>query len=67
MASNEKDEDVDKIYYLGIIDIFTLFSPRKRGESLIKRMFEGKGASCVDAKTYAKRFLAFCGKGVGAA
>ena len=46
-------------YHFGIIDFLTRFTCLKKGESIIKQCFFGKGVSCVPAKIYANRFDEF--------
>lgn len=43
-------------YYVGIIDTLTAFDLRKKGEFAVKRLFQGKGISCLPPKDYKKRF-----------
>ena len=45
--------------FFGIIDIFTSFNLRKKGEFAIKRVFLGKTISCVPPVQYADRFYSF--------
>ena len=47
------------LLFIGIIDTFTNFNLRKKGEFVIKRLFQGKGISCVPPTDYADRFIAF--------
>lgn len=46
-------------YCLAIIDTLTHFGGMKRLEYFFKRVFLGKGASCVPPNQYAKRFYRF--------
>ena len=52
------------LLFMGIIDTFTKFNLRKRGEFVIKRVFQGKGISCVPPADYADRFIAFMNSNV---
>lgn len=47
------------LLYFGIIDTLTHFNLKKKGEYITKRLFQGKGASCVPPKQYANRFIDF--------
>jgi len=52
--------DGRELYFLGVIDIFTRYSNRKRTEHFLKSLIaDGAGISAVDPKTYALRFVAF--------
>lgn len=48
----------EELYFIGIIDILTLYSAKKKLEHLFKSSFYGKEAiSCVPSKNYSDRFL----------
>jgi len=51
--------DGSKIYFLGIIDIFTEFNSFKKFEHGFKRIRYGKGISCIPPADYAARFENF--------
>ena len=55
--------DGKRIYYIGIIDIFTEFTAAKRAEYIIKSIqYEYGTASCVPPTQYANRFVDFMDK-----
>ena len=47
------------LLFVGIIDTFTEYNFKKRLEYSFKRMFYGKGISCVPPIQYAPRFFSF--------
>ena len=47
------------IYYAGIIDTLTNFGIKKRGEYLVKNVYQGSNISCVPPEQYQKRFMKF--------
>ena len=49
-------------YYIGIIDTLTHFGGLKKTEFVAKRVFQGKGISCVPPVQYRKRFYEFSEK-----
>ncbi|CAG9333428.1 unnamed protein product [Blepharisma stoltei] len=50
----------DKLYFMGIIDILTLYGAKKKLEHLFKGSIYGSSAiSCVPSKLYAERFLGY--------
>ena len=52
--------DSTKIYYMGIIDIFTLYTAKKRGEHFLKSLkYDSQGISCIPPHLYSKRFQVF--------
>lgn len=51
--------DKKRIYFLGIIDILTLFNKKKKSEFLFKKAIYGKGVSCVPSKEYSSRLQKF--------
>lgn len=46
-------------YYIGIIDTLTVFNSFKKSEYVVKRVFQGQGASCVPPMQYKERFSCF--------
>jgi len=59
-ATDETNEPLDKIYYLGIIDICTPWTPLKRIENIWKGFKNDRHKiSPVPAKEYGERFLSF--------
>lgn len=46
-------------YFIGIIDTLTRYDFKKKGEYVTKRVFQGKGVSCVPPYDYKKRFVKF--------
>ena len=59
-ATDEANQDMDVIYYLGIIDICTPYHTVKKLEHFWKAMVEDRVTiSCVDPVTYGRRFLNF--------
>jgi hypothetical protein len=46
-------------FYIGIIDALTPFNAFKRSEYLVKRIFQGRGISCVPPHNYKERFVEF--------
>ena len=47
------------VYLMGIIDTFTEFNMKKKGEALVKGCFQGKNVSCIHPDKYAARFSQF--------
>lgn len=59
-ATDEQNQPMDMIYYVGIIDICTPYNMSKRIEHAWKSMTENAiTISCVDPDTYGHRFLDF--------
>jgi 1-phosphatidylinositol-4-phosphate 5-kinase len=59
-ATDEQNNDMDMIYYLGVIDICTPYNTSKRIEHAWKSMTENAVTiSCVDPVTYGHRFFDF--------
>ena len=54
-----ESEDNEFHYYIGIIDTLTNFGILKKSEFVGKRVFQGKGISCVPPKVYQNRFFEF--------
>ena len=46
-------------FYIGIIDTLTLYGMKKKSEYLTKRVFQGKGISCIPPNDYKERFIKF--------
>lgn len=57
---NFNDENVRFVF--GIIDTLTDFDSAKRLEFCTKRVFLGKGISCIPPKDYKERFADFLNK-----
>ncbi|KAJ3314143.1 Phosphatidylinositol-4-phosphate 5-kinase [Boothiomyces sp. JEL0838] len=59
-STDEKNCPSKQIYYIGIIDIFTYYSPAKRMETMWKSIGHKKNTiSAVDPQLYGTRFLDF--------
>ncbi|ORX34962.1 hypothetical protein BD324DRAFT_582830 [Kockovaella imperatae] len=59
-ATDEANQDMDVIYYLGIIDICTPYNSVKKLEHFWKAMTEDRNTiSCIDPSAYGRRFLNF--------
>ncbi|WFD33796.1 1-phosphatidylinositol-4-phosphate 5-kinase [Malassezia cuniculi] len=59
-STDEHNNPTSFIYYFGIIDLFTPYSPIKRTEHLAKGLRYGfHGISAVPPKEYAQRFVRF--------
>ncbi|WWC57693.1 uncharacterized protein I303_100227 [Kwoniella dejecticola CBS 10117] len=59
-ATDEANQNMDVIYYLGIIDICTPYNSLKKIEHFWKSMTEDRHTiSCIDPITYGQRFLNF--------
>lgn len=57
--------DGKRIYYIGIIDVFTEFTAAKRAEYVVKSIqYEYGTASCVPPTQYASRFVDFMDKAI---
>ena len=54
-----QSEDKTKVYFFGIIDIFTNYGASKRVEYIVKSVSQGKGISCKPPNEYSKRFIRF--------
>ena len=54
-----RSEDNDKVYFFGIIDIFTNYGGKKRMEYIIKSVSQGTGISCKPPDEYYRRFINF--------
>ncbi|KAJ3017198.1 UNVERIFIED_CONTAM: Phosphatidylinositol-4-phosphate 5-kinase [Siphonaria sp. JEL0065] len=53
-------EEVDEVYYLGIIDIFTEYNAGKKVEHFFKSLLgNGRNISAVNSNAYGRRFVAF--------
>jgi len=65
-ATDENNEPLPELYFLGIIDIFTNYNFAKRCESMFKSLVsDAKTISAVNPKFYAKRFLGFIKSQIG--
>ena len=51
--------DKSCIYGFGIIDIYTLYSGKKKSEHFFKTIFHGSGISSVNPEVYGARFRSF--------
>lgn len=59
-ATDEQDRPLDTLYYMGIIDIFTLYNATKRAEHLWKGLWHDRHAiSPVPPREYGERFIQF--------
>jgi 1-phosphatidylinositol-4-phosphate 5-kinase len=56
-SSEEIEGFEPELYYIGIIDVLTSWSFKKRMERVIGKLFCKKGISCTDPETYMNRFL----------
>ena len=54
-----KSEDNDKVYFFGIIDIFTNYGGKKKMEYIVKSVSQGTGISCKPPDEYSRRFINF--------
>ena len=54
-----RSKDGQKVYFFGIIDIFTLYGGKKKMEYLVKTISQGSGISCKPPDEYSKRFGQF--------
>jgi 1-phosphatidylinositol-4-phosphate 5-kinase len=54
--------DGKKIYFIGIIDIFTNYGTKKKAENLFKSVFQGPDISCKPPIEYYERFFNFMKK-----
>ena len=52
-----QSEDNTKVYFFGIIDIFTNFGASKKVEYVVKSVSQGTGISCKPPNQYSKRFI----------
>jgi len=65
-ATDENNEPLPELYFLGIIDIFTNYNFAKRCETMFKSLVsDSKTISAVNPKFYAKRFLGFIKSQIG--
>lgn len=63
-STNENNEPLSEIYYLGIIDFLTNYSLRKRLETFWRSLSHNRDTiSALPAKEYGERFLKFIKKG----
>lgn len=54
-----QSEDNTKVYFFGIIDIFTNYGATKKVEYIVKSVSQGNGISCKPPDEYSKRFINF--------
>ena len=57
-----QSEDKKKVYFFGIIDIFTNFGATKKMEYVVKSVSQGNGISCKPPDQYSTRFIKFVDK-----
>jgi 1-phosphatidylinositol-4-phosphate 5-kinase len=57
-----QSEDKTKVYFFGIIDIFTNYGASKKVEYIVKSVSQGKGISCKPPNEYSQRFIRFIDK-----
>ena len=57
-----QSEDKNKVYFFGIIDIFTNFGATKKMEYVVKSVSQGNGISCKPPDQYSTRFIKFVDK-----
>lgn len=64
-SSDEDNKPLDKLYYVGVIDILTPYNLVKRSEHIWKSITQDKDTiSSVHPLTYGKRFMEFMIKAV---
>ena len=54
-----QSEENDKVYFFGIIDIFTNYGATKKMEYIVKSVSQGTGISCKPPDEYSRRFVHF--------
>ena len=54
-----QSEENDKVYFFGIIDIFTNYGATKKMEYIFKSVGQGTGISCKPPNEYSNRFINF--------
>ncbi|KAJ3030362.1 UNVERIFIED_CONTAM: Phosphatidylinositol-4-phosphate 5-kinase [Siphonaria sp. JEL0065] len=65
LSTNEANETMRDLYYIGIIDIFTEYSGTKKAEHFFKAMVNDRHKiSAVHPKEYGERFLKFMKDGI---
>ena len=57
-----QSEDWSKVYFFGIIDIFTNYGATKKVEYIVKSVSQGNGISCKTPDEYSNRFINFVEK-----
>ena len=57
-----QSEDRTKVYFFGIIDIFTNFGASKKVEYVVESVSQGSGISCKPPNEYSQRFIKFIDK-----
>lgn len=64
-ATNENNEPLPEIYYLGIIDCLTNYSTKKRFETFFRSLRHARNTiSAIPSKEYGDRFLQFMTNGI---
>ncbi|ORY40954.1 SAICAR synthase-like protein [Rhizoclosmatium globosum] len=62
-AADADGEEEGEVYFMGIIDIFTEWSPYKKVEHFFKSLLgNGRNISAVNSVSYGRRFMAFIEK-----
>ncbi|ORX87404.1 SAICAR synthase-like protein [Anaeromyces robustus] len=65
-ATDINNKELQEIYFLGIIDIFTNYNTKKKLENICKSIYnDNKNISAVNPRFYAKRFLNFIQDSIG--
>ncbi|KAI9345645.1 hypothetical protein BDR26DRAFT_856386 [Obelidium mucronatum] len=65
LSTNESNETMRDLYYIGIIDIFTEYSGTKKAEHFFKALVNDRHKiSAVHPKEYGERFLKFMKEGI---
>jgi hypothetical protein len=60
LATTNLNEPLSELYFFGIIDVLTIYTPQKRFETLFKSIYQdGKSISAVDPVYYGRRFVEF--------
>ena len=57
-----QSEHNNKVYFFGIIDIFTNYGATKKVEYIVKSVSQGSGISCKPPNEYSRRFINFIDK-----
>ncbi|RLV89840.1 Phosphatidylinositol 4-phosphate 5-kinase its3 [Spathaspora sp. JA1] len=67
-ATNEDNQPLSEIYYMGIIDCLTGYRSKKKLETFFRTMWNSRSIiSAVPPKEYGERFIRFIKKGTGQA
>jgi len=65
-ATDVNNMELQEIYFMGIIDIFTNYNMKKKLENICKSLYSNnKNISAVNPKFYANRFLSFIQNSIG--